>query len=275
MQPETTTISPPSSAVPRRKFLIAALNSIAIYVLAYYGVWAAYQLSKVEMSRLLHLRGLWDPSRIVFTLADQEWWQLAIVGVYGIGPLVCFFIGIVTFVWYWKLARAQSGLFKLLLLWVAFHACNAIFGSLLADSLRQEGSWYVTDWLLRMGSAADTIVALMAGVVQLGLGYVGSVAFLQAHDSHTVMKFQNRKRMVMYTLMAPYVGGGVFIALAKLPYFSLHELLHLLMMGLMVFPLILGCANESFDSTVERAQPSHVAWGVVWRLVLSPPVHFS
>ncbi|UOQ95904.1 hypothetical protein MUN81_11580 [Hymenobacter sp. 5317J-9] len=281
MQPETATLPPVSAENPRQKFLIAALNSTAIYVLAYYGVWAAHEGSKVAMSRLLHIRGLWDPSRIVYTLADREWWQLAVLGVYGIGPLVCFFIGVAAFWWYWKRERAQPGLFKLLLLWVAFHACNAIFGALLADSLRQEGSWYVTDWLLRMGNAADVVVALVAGLIQLGLGHLGSVAFLQAHDSHTVMKFANRKRMVLNTLMWPWMGGGVFIGLTKLPYFSMHEALHLLMMGLLIFPLILGCVNDPFDSTVKRAQPSHTAWGlvllavlsaVVWRLALSPPV---
>ena len=284
MQPETATLAPLTADVPRRKFAIAALNGTAIYVLTYYGVWAAYQFSKVEMSRRLHLRGVWDPSRVVYLLADQEWWQLAVLGAYGIGPLVCFFIGVFAFVWYWKHERAQRGLFKLLLLWVAFHACNAIFGSLLADSLRQEGSWYVTDWLLRIGNAANVIIALSAGLIQLGLGRVGAVAFLQAHDSHTVMKYSNRKRMVLYTLMLPYVAGGLFIALAKMPYTSVNEGLHLLMMGLLIFPLILGCVNDPFDATVEKAQPSYVAWGLVilavlaavtWRLVLSPPLSFG
>ncbi|MBF9220480.1 hypothetical protein [Hymenobacter ruricola] len=284
MHPETATLTPPSADSPTRKFAIAALNGTAIYVLAYYGVWAAYQLAKVALSHKLGLHGTWDPSRVTYTLADREWWQLAVLGVYGIGPLVCFFIGLATFLWYWKYERAQRGLFKLLLLWVAFHSCNAIFGSLLADSLRQEGSWYVSEWLLRMGNAADVAVALIAGLIQLGLGHLGSVAFLQAHDSHTVMKFPNRKRMVFYTLMWPYVAGGAFIALSKVPYFSMHEALHLLMVGLLIFPLILGCSSDPFESTVERAQPSYVAWGLVilavlaavgWRLALSPPVSFG
>ncbi|MDO7852135.1 hypothetical protein [Hymenobacter convexus] len=269
------------SPTDSQKFLIAALNSTVIYVLAYYIVWGLHQGAKVAMSKRYLLQGNWDPSRIIFTVADREWSQHSVIATYGIGPMVCLVVGFGAFWWYWKRERARPGLFKLLLLWIAFHACNSILGSLLADSLRQEGFWYVPDWIMRVGNGADTAVALLGGIVQLGVGRLATVPFLQAHDSHTLMQFKNRRRMVLSTLMAPWVLGGIFIALAKQPYFSIHEFLHLLMMGLLLFPLILGCISDSFDLTVQGAQPSHVAWGLVlvavvaaaaWWWALSPPI---
>ncbi|MBO2011021.1 hypothetical protein [Hymenobacter negativus] len=284
MQPETVTTTPAAEEVDKTKFLIAALNGTALYVLAYYVVWAVHQAAKLEVSRFYHLRGTWDPSRIVYTLADGEWWRMAIIGVHGAGPVACVLMGMVAFRWYWRRERARRGTLKLLLLWIAFHCCNAVFGALLADTLTHSGFWYVSDWLLQLGNAVDVILALLAGMVQLALGYFGAIAFLQAHDSRTVMRYSHRQLMVVSTLIVPWLVGGACIALAKRPYLSVYEGVHLLMMGLLVTPLGLGCLNEVFSDTVERPQPTHVAWGLValavlmavaWYMALSPPIPFG
>ena len=283
MQPETSTLRTASPGADKGKFLVSALNGTALYVLAYYFVWGLHQGAEVGLSRHYNLRGTWDPSRISYTLADGEWWRTAIIAVHGVGPVVCLLVGLGAFRWYWQRERARRGHFKLLLLWVAFHSCNAVFGALLADTLTHSGFWYVPDWLLQLGNVPNVLLALLAGLAQLALGYFGAVAFLQAHDSKTVMRHANRQRMVMCTLVVPWVAGGTFIALSKLPYITLHEFLHLLMMGLLITPLALGCLNEVFSDTVKRPQPTHVAWGLVglalvvalaWRLALSQPMTF-
>ena len=284
MQPETFTPTASTLENDKRKFFTAALNGTAIYILAYYLVWGLHQAAKMEVSRLYSLRGNWDPSRIVYTLTDSEWWPTAIIAVHGVGPLACLLTGLVAFQWYWKRERARRGQIKLLLLWVAFHSCNAVFGALLADTFTQSGFWYVSDWLLRLGNVVNIILALLAGLVQLAVGYFGAIAFLQAHDSRTVMRYENRTLMVISTLVVPWVVGGIFIAGTKLRYLTIHESLHLLMMGLLIMPLALGCLNEVFADTVKLPQPTRVAWGLVglamiaalaWRWVLSPPLVFG
>ena len=283
MQPETITSTSLPLPSDRGKFVITALNGTAIYVLAYFLVWGLYELAKREISRFFNLRGVWDPSHIVYSMADNEWWRTAIVAVYGIGPLLCVVLGLIAFRWFWKRERARRGQLKLLLLWVAFHCCNAVFGALLSDTFIQSGSWYVPEWLFQLGNIINVMVALLAGLAQLGLGYFGAVAFLQAHDSKTVMRYANRQAMVVSTLIVPWVAGSVFIALSKFSYLSMYEALHLMMMGLLVTPCALGCLNELFSSTVKRPQATHVAWSLVglavvvavaWRLALSPPYVF-
>jgi len=284
MQPETAPLRPVPFGPNHRKFLISAVNGAVLYVLAYYLVWGLHQLAKLEVSRFYHLRGTWDPSRIVYALADAEWWRTAIIAVNGVGPAVCLLAGAGALRWFWQRERARRGHLKLLLLWVAFHSCNAVFGALLADTFTQSGFWYVPDWLFELGNVANVLLALLAGLAQLALGYFAAVAFLQAHDSKTVMRYGNRRLMVVCTLVVPWGAGGAFIALAKLPYVTVHEGLHLLMMGLLVTPLALGCLNEVFSSTVRRPAPTHVAWGLLalavliagaWRLALSPPIVFN
>ena len=284
MEPETSTLSLRRADPEKSKFLVSALNGTGLYVLAYYLVWGVHEVVKVQASRYFHLRGVWTPSRVVYTLEDREWWRTAVVTVYGLGPLVCLVLGVAAFSWYWRSERARRGQRKLLLLWVAFQACNAVFGALLADTFTQSGSWYAVDWLFRMGNVVNVVLALLAGLVQLGLGYFGAVAFLQAHDSKTVMRYANRQKMALSTLVAPWVAGSLFIVLLKQPYLTVQEMLHLTMMGLLIMPLALACLNEIFSDTVKRPQATRVAWGLVglavamavaWRLALSPPVAFS
>ncbi len=284
MNPETSTLSNRPADAEKNKFIISAFNGTGLYVLAYYIVWGLYEAVKLLAARHFHLRGVWNPSRVVFTLSDSEWWRTAVVTVYGVGPLVALGLGLVAFRWYWRSERARRGQRKLLLLWVAFHACNAVFGALLADTFTQSGSWYVVDWLFRLGNAVNVVLALLAGLAQLALGYFGAIAFLQAHDSRTVMRYSNRQKMVVSTLVGPWVAGSLLIMLFKQPYLTVQEGLHLAMMGLLITPMALGCLNEVFADTVKRPQATRVAWGLVglavvvavgWRLALSPPVAFN
>jgi hypothetical protein len=266
------------------KFRITLVNNTVLYVLAYTFVWAIHEFVKIALSQYLHLRGNWDVSKIVYTMADNEWWRLAIIAVNGIGPFVCATIAFVAYTWYWRRLRASRGLFKLLVLWISFHALNLSLGALLADNFTQTGFWFVPSWVFQMGNVPNVIVGILAGIGQIAMGYFAGVPFLQAHDSKTVMRYQNRRRMVMYTLILPYIFGTIAICVSRLPLLSLGETIRLVTMILLVGPMCLGCLNELFGSTVRGPKNTHVAWGMLglsiillmlWRLFLAPAIHFG
>lgn len=269
---------------PRQKFVISAINGTVAYTLAYLLVNGLHQLAIVGMAARLGVRGSWGLSRISFSLSNGEWWRAAVIAVYGAGPLLAAGVGALAYQWYWRRQRARRGLFKLLLLWVALHACNAVLGALLADTILKTGLWYVPAWLLQLGNVVNVLLALLAGLAQVGIGYLVAAAFLQAHDSRTVMEYPRRRRMVVSTIFVPWLAGSLLLALAKAPAFSLIEGLHLAALGLLLGPMALGCLNELFSSTVRRPQPTRVAWGLLallgllllgWRLLLSPPLPFG
>lgn len=278
------TSSTDSESIENRKFLISAVNGTALYVLAYYIINGLHQLAKMAVSQHFSLRGSWDPSRIVYSMADRDWWRTAVIAAYGVGPLISVIAGFAAYQLYWRNLRARRGVVKLLVLWVAFHGVNAFFGALLADTFTQSGFWYVPSWLFELGNVVNVLLAFVGGLMQIGLGYLLAAPFLQAHDSKTVMKYQRRQRMVIHTLFIPWAAGTLFIILAKIPYISIQEILRLLMMGLLVTPTALASINELFESTVRKPQPTHFVWGLigltvvvaaVWYLALSPPILFG
>lgn len=266
------------------KFRVTLINNVVLYVLAYTFVWSLHQFAKMGLSEYLHLRGSWDPSRIVYTMADNEWWRLAIIAINGIGPFVSLVLAFAAYTWYWRRLRAKRGLFKLLVLWVALHALNLGLGALLADNFTQTGFWFVPSWVFQLGNVPNVLAGIVAGLGQIAMGYFAGVPFLQAHDSKTVMRYQNRRRMVMYTIILPYVFGTVIICVSRLPDLSLSETVRLVTMGLLVVPMTLGCLSELFGSTVRGPKNTHVAWGMmglgvilllVWHLFLYPAVQFG
>ena len=281
MQPTATT---PATAKSGQKFLVSALNGTVCFTLAYLLINGVYQLATVLMAERLQVRGAWGLSSIRFSMADDEWWRMAVIAVYGVGPLAVAGLGLVAYQWYWRRQRARRGLFKLLLLWLALHAINAVLGGLVADTFLRTGIYYVPAWLLSLGTVVNVLLAILAGLAQVSIGWWAGVAFLQAHDSHTVMKYTYRQRMVTSTIFLPWLTGTALLTLLKAPAFSLQEGLHLAALSLLLVPMSLACLNELFSSTVRKPQPTRVGWGLLallvlvllgWRLLLSEPLSFG
>ncbi len=281
MQPSATAAPVSKSS---QKFYISALNGTVCFTLAYLLVNGLYQLATVLMAERLRVRGSWGPSTVSFSLADNEWWRLGVVAVYGIGPLVVAGLGLLAYQWYWQRQRAQRGLLKLLLLWVALHAVNAVLGGLVADTFLRTGFYYVPAWLLGLGTVVNVVLAVVAGLAQVVVGSWAAVAFLQAHDSRTVMRYEYRQRMVVSTIVLPWLLGAALLALVKAPRFSLQEGLHLAALLLLLLPMAVGCLNELFGATVRSPQGTGGAGGLLalgallllgWRRLLSPPRVFG
>ena len=220
MQPDLDLTDQPTE---NEKFTISAANGTVLYVLAYTFVYAVHQAVKVALSAHYHLRFIWNISQIKYTMADNEWWRSAIIAVHGVGPFVCTMLGFAAYRWYWAVLRGNRGLFKLLILWIALHCCNLVLGALLADTFTQSGFWYVPSWVFQLGNVPNIVLAFFAGLGQLAIGYFVSTAFLQAHDSKTVMRYQNRQRMVVYTLLFPFLFGTLIIGFSKAPNLFAHR----------------------------------------------------
>ncbi|MGI4866211.1 MAG: hypothetical protein ACRYFZ_19960 [Janthinobacterium lividum] len=277
MQPTLGNFSalPPASA--GAKFRVTFLNATACYLVAYQLVAFAYQAGTALMARRLGVPGTWSLSGVRFELGDSGWGRTMVLEVYSAGPALILALGVLAFVIFWKRQRHRRGLSKLLLLWLVLHALNTLLGGLLADTVTQSGSWYVPNWLLGVGTWPSVVLGLLLGAGQLVLGYLAAIPFLLAQDSHTVLQFERRPQLVRATIFGPWLAGSALLAIGRLPYLSLNELLHYATMALLLVPLAAGCLQESFSQKKWTPSPTRVAWGLVglatlallgWRLAL-------
>ncbi|HLK97500.1 MAG TPA: hypothetical protein VK364_07000 [Hymenobacter sp.] len=277
---------PATSSLPSSDFsktAIVAVNTTVLYLLAYFLVQGVYQLATLRMAARLGIPGVWQLGQIQFRIADTEWWRTGVLAVYGIGPVACAGLGMVAGWWFWQRARYRRGLFKQFLLWVMLHAANLSLGVFVADTLTQSGAWYVPSWLFLVGNVLNVVVALLAGIVQVGLGYLASIAFLHSHDSITLMRFQNRRRLLLCSVLVPWLVGSLLLTLLYWPRQSLSEQLHGIVMLLLLGPLYLASMQESFEGTIRQPSRTQLAVSLLlllavvaigWRLVLSKGITF-
>ncbi|MCC3157100.1 hypothetical protein LJ737_07610 [Hymenobacter sp. 15J16-1T3B] len=280
----TDTSVQPASTDLGQKTLIAACNSTLLFVLAYLTADTAFRLATVLMARQLRIPGIWGLSRIQFRIADTAWWRQAVVAVYSVGPLVCLLLAVVAALWFWQRARLRRGLLKQYLLWLVLHGLNLFFGAMVADTITESGFWFVPSWVFLAGNAVNVAVAVLSGLVLLALGYLAAPLFLQSHDSRTLMRFEQRRRLLWATLFLPWLLGSALIALAKFPHLSVNEGLHLATLFVALAPLAVSSSNELFAFTVEMPQKTRFAAGLAVlvllalaaaRVVLGPGVHFG
>jgi len=274
----------PAASTARSKFSLLFLNALACYLLAYQAVHFAAEAALVFMARRANVPGIWSLGGVRFILGDGGWRRETVLAVYSVGPALALGLGIVAFCLFWLRLRYRRGLVKLLLLWVAFHALNVGLGGLLADTVTQSGSWYVPNWLLGGGGTwPSTVLALLFAGLQMLLGFLLTIPFLLAQDSHTALKFSNRSQLITYTILGPWLVGSLLLLLSKLPQASLNECLHFCTLGLLLGPLALGCQQELTQVRQLVPQTTRVAWGLVglavlgllaWRLALGAGVLF-
>ena len=268
---------------PASKTKVLALNSTIIYVLTYLLVQGAYQVVTVGMARRLSIPGIWRVSSIRFTISDPQWWRVGVLAVYGAGPAICALIGLGAVLWFWRSARHQPGMLKLVLLWVTLHACNLVLGALAADTFLENWSWYLPSWLFLAGNTLNVALAVVAALLQLVVGYFATIGFLQSHDSITLMQLEYRPQLIRAGVWTPWLLGSLILAILKFPDLTQNELLHFLAMLLLLLPLALHSRRELFDQTLPRSRKTYPAWelaaltllvSVVWWWVLTPGVRF-
>ncbi|TGE28722.1 hypothetical protein [Hymenobacter metallicola] len=275
--------APVVSSGTSSKTAITALNSTIIYVLAYMLAQGSYQLATVAMARRLSIPGVWRLSSIQFRITDPEWWRSAVLAVYGIGPTVCALLAVGAGLWFWHRARQRKGLFKLFLLWLTLHSANLVLGALVADTFLENWAWYIPSWLFLAGNIPNVILAVVAGLLQLVLGYFAAIGFLQSHDSITLMQYHNRRQLILVGILVPWVVGSLLLAALKWPELSRNEALHFLVMGLLLGPMAVKSAQELFEFTIPEPKRTQLALGLLvlaglvglgWRLVLGAGVTF-
>jgi hypothetical protein len=100
----------------------------------------------------------------------------------------------------------------------------------------------------------------------------------------SLMKFSNRRRLLRFTLVGPWLVGSLLVAGLQWPEQTLNEQLRVLSMLLLVGPIYIASTNEAFEATVQLPGKTRIVKSLLlllglalltWRLALSNGLHFG
>jgi hypothetical protein len=245
---------------------IITINSTAFYTLAYLFVYALHQLATVYSAHSSGIPSELFPGHIKFKIGDSQWLKYDVISVYSAGPLACLALSIFFMIWFHKAAK-RRGAKKIFLLWVFIHGLNVFLGSLLAGCIAETGFWFAIQWSV-VNYALVWIIAGLFALILIAAGVFLAPTFLLSCDSLTLMKFENRKKMLAATLVYPWLFGSLFITILKIPDLNLYESLQFFTLLFFLVPAYFQNLKNPISQNIEAPQRTRLFSGSILLTIL-------
>lgn len=229
-----------------RAYIRPAINSTAIFIVAYLVVWLTYQLAVMVQASFSHIDSVLYYYEVMFPIGNYSklWSAFNIILITIAGPLLSVFMGILYF--YVFLGRSNPGpQTRLFLVWLYLLSMAFFFGAFVAGMITHQGFGYVADWLY-MNIVFRIGVAL---IFLLILGFMGwnAVRLLPEVSGPDSFK-RSRPAFVLSRLSVPWLVGSVLMFLLRrtsfLPQHPNILAYDLIIIGSLAFPVIAAIFNK-------------------------------
>lgn len=249
-----------------KKYIITAVNSTVMYLLAYLFVNIYYQVITINRAysfsidaKLLYYKIGWlkGPDSLL-------WTHESVKHIFAIGPILSFALAIVFIVIY-IFARQKKGLFKLFCVWTIMHSLNMFLGALLIGilttinfpytnqilktisdfmfftkdvSYSSLGFGYVSDWMY-MNNKTKAALFIISGLLSLIIGFFSPRFFLKTAQSKSLVKNKiSRQSTILFQTYLPWLFASLFLLLIKIPHNLRYEIYLYLSMLIIIFPSV-------------------------------------
>lgn len=229
-----------------REYIRPAINSTALFVLAYLIVWLTYQLAVMVQASLSHIDSVLYYYEVMFPIGNYSrlWSSFNIILITIAGPLLSVFMGILYY--YVFLGRRNPGpQMRLFLVWLYLLSMAFFFGAFVAGMITHQGFGYVADWLY-MNIVFRIGVSL---IFLLILGFMGwnAVKLLPEVSGPDSFK-RSRTAFVLSRLSVPWlIGSALMFLLRRTSFVPQHPNIlayDLIIIGSMAFPVIAAIFNK-------------------------------
>ena len=244
-----SSLSPSESRIGTWKLVTIALNSAAIYVLAYILVFGVLQLSQAAMAYRYVIPTILHPSKLNYLIQDPEWRRSIIVIVFSTGPVLCLLLAVVA-LFRLRSTLEDRGSAKVFYAWVVLHGCNQFFGAMVADNFLRDGFWLAPAYLVITSTVPAIALGFLFANLCLVIGYKLSLPFLKTCDSISLMRLENRPKLIWITIFAPWAIGTLAVNLSKIGTMTMLEAAHSLVILLLLIPMAVGIRFEMHELTV-------------------------
>jgi hypothetical protein len=177
-----------------------------------------------------------------YLIRGTDWTSDSVAGVFSSGPLFMLVLSVFLLILYTAVIT-ETGILRLLLLWMIYHALTRIFGEILVGAFMGKGFGYVILYLFVMdtGKLILTIFGFVA-MFLIGL-FIARPVLFSANIYFNDLQKPFRMQFIFCQFIIPYLLGNIAIFLVKLPEINKFDIALNATMILFFIPLLIRGAN--------------------------------
>jgi len=212
--------------VQRGKFIFTAINSTAIYILAFLFIYIIYQVATVLVASHFNIASTLFFYGIRWPGPDSTLWTFdSVIAIFLAGPLVSLLMGVFLLAFFYIfIVKDGFASLKLFFVWSYIHAFNLFFGAFIVGVITEKGFGYAQDWLYLSSTDKYIISTIFIFILAL-IGFFSTSHFLQCALSNFIIRKDNRILFIFSQVFVPWLLGSFLILLIKTPKNTYHEAL--------------------------------------------------
>ena len=207
---------------PKGTFQIISLNSFFLFLLAYLFVYSFNLFVTAYTANLFDIPVVVYFNDVDFLIRGIDWTTDMVSGVFSAGPISMLVLAIFLLILYVTVVT-ETGILRLLVLWMIFHALTRFFGELLVGAIMGKGFGFVILYMFVMDTG-KVILSIFVFVAMFTLGLLLFQLFLfSANIYFNDLRKSYRLRFIINQFFIPFLLGNVVILLLKVPEFSYFD----------------------------------------------------
>jgi hypothetical protein len=219
-------------------FFKITLNSTFIFLFSYVLVFFIVNLASALTAYAFNIPTILYYYNIEFVIKGVGWSPDAVKVVYSTAPLVALLLAVFMLIVYNKVTE-ETGILKLVILWMALQALAFSFGEIMMGALFSRGFGYVLMYLY-INDTFLMLITVFAMITMAVLGVVFSRMLIISANIYfnDLPTFYIRKYLASQFLIPFLLGNAVIVAL-KMPRITAYEICFNLSMIFLLLPAII------------------------------------
>jgi hypothetical protein len=211
------------AGIPGSIFRTISLNSLFLFIIAYLLIYLLNLLITGYAALLFNIPVLVYYYDVDYLIRGIDWTPDSVSGVFSSGPIAMFVISLFMLILY-KNVETETGILRLLLLWMIFHALTRFFGEILVGAILNKGFGFVILYLFLMDTG-KVIITILGFVAMFTTGlFMARLSLYSSNIYFNDLRRNYRTQFINCQFFIPFVIGNILIFLVKLPQISYFDI---------------------------------------------------
>ncbi|MEI7491955.1 MAG: hypothetical protein WCK92_11190 [Bacteroidota bacterium] len=243
----------------KRVFLVIFLNSLFYFLCAYFILFFISRISVAFSASVFNIPVRIYYDKIDYLVRSSDWESDSVIAVFATWPLLCFIIGLAFLVIFIKVVT-ESGMLRILLIWLAILSIISFFGEITTGALMDQGFGYVIMYMF-VTDTGKVVLTLLGGILLFFSGIALSRMLLFTANIYlTNISGFEKTKFVIYQYVFPYLVGIVLLQIIDLPVINWFSLLVKLNGIIFLFPVLSRSAIIEDIYFEEEAPEFKISW---------------